>query len=174
MSLVLLAALSAKTALLYQVIGFALLGLILWKFGGLLGGLLGIPKFGDRTKEIEQTFQKIERETTEITKQLAEYKQKIADLDNEAQRRLKAAVDEANRAKEQSLAEAAAQAQAILEKGRREIQIEREKAVLELRQETTRLTLEAADHLIQATMNDQHQERLVQTYLTNLDGVKKP
>ena len=52
-------------------------------------------------------------------------------------------------------------------------QIERDKAVLELREEATSLTLRAAEHLVQSTMNDPIHEKIVDKYLAQLDTVKK-
>jgi len=152
-----------------QLLGFIALVIILVKLAfPALGKILG-----SRTKGIEETFQKIDSDTQETAKRIAEIKEKLGQLDQESKRRLQAALDDANATRAQLMADTAAQVQAAAEKSKREIAIERDKAVLELRQEATNLTLQAADHLVQATMNDALQEKLVTRYLSELDGVKK-
>ena len=154
---------------LVQVFGFAVLVAILVKLAfPALGKILGA-----RTKRIEETFQAIDKDTQETAKRIAEIKEKLTQLDQESKRRLQAALDDAHATRAQLVADANAQLQAAADKARREIQIERDKAVLELRQEATTLTLQAADHLVQSTMTDALQEKLVAKYLSELDGVKK-
>lgn len=152
-----------------QLLGFAALVLILVK--------LAFPALGKilsaRTRGIEETFQKIDSDTQETAKRIAEIKDKLAHLQEESQRRLQAALKDAQATRDQLLADASAQVQAAAEKSKREIAIERDKAVLELRQEATTLTLQAADQVVQSAMNDALQEKLVTRYLSELDGVKK-
>jgi len=153
-----------------QVLGFAVLAFVLIKLvfpqlGKILGG---------RTKGIEETFQKIDQDTQDTAKRIAEVKEKLAQMDQESKRRLQAALDDAQKTRTQLLADANAQVQAAMDKARREVQIERDKAVLELRQEATSLTLKAAEHLVQSAMTDPIHSNLVDKYLTQLDAVKKP
>lgn len=152
-----------------QVIGFAVVAWILWKF---VRPALG-KALDARSGEIEKTFREAEEETARTRRELADVKEKLGRVGQEAEQRLKAAVEEAGRARDQALADAQARAQAELEKARREVQIEREKAVLELRHATTELTLQAADRLVQAAMNDAVQQKLVENYLAELEKVKK-
>ena len=155
--------------LVVQVLGFAVLALVLVKLVfPQLGKILG-----SRTQGIEETFKKIDQDTQDATKRTAEIKGRLGQLTQESQRRLQAALDDAQKTKSQLLADANSQVQAALEKARREIQIERDKAVLELREEATSLTLRAADQLVQSTMSDSIHGRLVDKYLTQLDGVTK-
>ena len=154
---------------LVQFFGFAVLVIVLVKLvfpqlGKILGG---------RTQGIDETFKKIDQDTQDAVKRLAEIKERLAQLTQESQRRLQAALDDAQKTRTQLLAEANAQVQASLDKAKREIQIERDKAVLELREEATNLTLQAADHLVQSAMTDALQDKLVTKYLNELDGVKK-
>ena len=167
---VLMAALGQGQMFIVQVLGFAVVVAVLVK---LVFPALG-KMLGGRTKGIEETFQKIDRDTQDTAKAIAEIKGKLDHLQEESQRRLQAALKDAQATRDQLMADATAQVQAAAEKSKREIQIERDKAVLELRQEATTLTLQAADHLVQSTMTDAIQEKLVSKYLSELDGVKKP
>ena len=159
----------AGQTFIVQCLGFAALVFILVKLAfPQLGKILGA-----RTKGIEETFQKIDRDTQDAAKRMAEIKEKISQLDQESKRRLQAALDDAHATRAQVMADAGAQVQAAAEKSLREIQIERDKAVLELRQEATNLTLQAADLVVQSAMTDALQEKLVARYLHEIDGVKK-
>ncbi|HLY10266.1 MAG TPA: ATP synthase F0 subunit B [Planctomycetota bacterium] len=167
--LTMMAAISPGQVFFVQVLGFVILVGVLVKLAvPVLGKVLGA-----RTQGIEETFRKIDQDTQETSKRLADMKDKLARLTQESQRRLDAALADAEKTKAQLLSEASAQVQAAFAKVKTEIQIERDKAVLELRQEATSLTLQAADHLVQATMNDPIHEKIVATYLTQLDSVKK-
>lgn len=152
-----------------QTLGFVVVVVVIAKF--VVPALKKI--LGGRTAEIEQTFQKIEKDTAETARQLAEIKEKLSHLKEESDRRTQAALDDANRTRTQALAEASAQAQAALEKAKREIQIERDKAVLELREEATTLTLRAAEAIVQSTMTEPIHEKLVGKYLDRLETLKK-
>lgn len=170
MSPILMAALTPGTMFMVQVMGFVILVVVL--------GKLAIPVLGKvldaRSKEIEGTFQKIEQDTAETSKKLAEMKDKVAHLTEESKRRLDAALADAAATRDQMMAESAKQVQAAFAKATSEIEIEREKAILEMRQEAAELTLRAADHLIQSTMNDQINEQLTAKYIVQLGAVKRP
>jgi len=165
----LMAAISPGQTFFVQVLGFVILVAVLAK--------LAVPVLGkilhSRAQGIEETFQKIDQDTQETLKRLTEMKDKLAHLSQESQRRLDAALADAEKTKAQVISEANAQVQAAFAKAKNEIQIERDKAVLELRHEATSLTLQAAEHLVQTTMNDPIHEKIVDTYLTQLDSVKK-
>ena len=152
-----------------QCLGFLALVIILVKLAfPALGKILG-----GRTKGIEETFQKIDSDTQETARRIAEVKEKLAQLDQESKRRLAAALKDAQATRDQLMADTTAQVQTAAEKSKREIQIERDKAVLELREEATSLTLRAADQLVQSTMSDPIHGKLVDKYLAQLDGVTK-
>lgn len=164
-----LAAAGPGQTFVVQCLGFAVLAFVLVKLvfpqlGKILGG---------RTRGIEETFQKIDQDTQDTAKRMAEIKAKLAQMEQESQKRLQAALDDAQRTRTQLLADAGSQVQAALDKARREVQIERDKAVLELHQEATRLTLQAADQLVQSAMNDPIHGKMVDTYIARLDSVKK-
>ena len=124
-----------------------------------------------RSADIRDTFDSFEKETAGASKELAEFKAKLADVSQEADRRRKEALAQAEKTRDQALADAQQQAQSTLDRARRDIRIEQEKAVLELRQEAENLTLQAADHLVQSAMNESIDTKLVDTYLNRFDSV---
>jgi len=165
----LMAAISPGQTFIVQCLGFLVLVVVIVKLAlPPLGKILGA-----RSKGIEETFRKIDEDTKETAKRLAEIKDRLAHLTEESKRRQDAALADAEKTKAQLLSDANAQVQAAFAKAKNEIAIERDKAVLELRHEATSLTLQAADHLVQTTMSDPIHEKIVDTYLTQLDSVKK-
>lgn len=152
-----------------QCLGFVVLVVVIVKLAlPQLGKILGA-----RTSEIEQSFQKIEQDTKAASARVAELKEKLSHLSEESRKRLSETLADAERTKAQILADAKAQVDAAFAKSKNEVEIEREKAVLELRQEATDLTLRAAEHLIQATMTDGLNEKLVDKFMAQMDGVKR-
>jgi F-type H+-transporting ATPase subunit b len=139
----------------FAVLAFVLVKLVFPQLGKILGG---------RTQGIDETFKKIDQDTQDTAKRIAEIKEKLAQLTQESQRRLQAALADAQKTRTQLLADANAQVQAAMDKAKREI---------ELREEATSLTLRAADQLVQSTMSDPIHGKLVDKYLAQLDGVTK-
>jgi F-type H+-transporting ATPase subunit b len=155
--------------LIAQVLAFALLVGILAK---LVGPMLR-KMLGERTKGIEDAFARMERETAETAKALAEVKDRLARVDEEAKRRSEATAADAERTRKAALEEAARQAEAIVAKAKREIQTEREKATLELAEQTVELVRGAAEEAAKAAMTDAAHRRQVEGYLTRLDRVRR-
>ena len=168
MSPVLLASEAGPLAMfISQVLAFVIAAFVLGKFV-----VPFLKKILDkRSEEIKSTFETFERETAEASKELTDFTAKLADVAQEADRHRKEALAQAEKTRDQALVDAQQQAQATLDRARRDIQIERDKAVLELRQEAENLTLQAADHLVQSAMNEQIDQKLVDTYLNKFDSV---
>jgi F-type H+-transporting ATPase subunit b len=164
-----MAAASQGQTFIVQCLGFAVLVLVIVKLAlPQLGKILG-----SRSREIEETFKKIEQDTQETSKRVAEIKEKVAHLAEESKRRLDEAMADALKTKAQVTTESTSQVQAAFTKANAEIEIEREKAVLEIRNKVTALTLGAAEVVVQSAMSDPIHEHLVEEYLTQLDAVKK-
>jgi F-type H+-transporting ATPase subunit b len=170
MTITLLAAGGWVQMLIVQVMGFAILALILVK---LVVPVLKKILFS-RTKTVEETFSRLEAETAAASRDLAEIQRRLSEVEAESQRRHAAAKADAEATSARAREDADKQSAAILEKGRKEIEIEREKALLELRQETERLTLAAADHLTKTAVTDEIHRRLVDRYLDQIEGSTRP
>ena len=129
---------------------------------------------GDRTKGIEDSFSKMEKETADTARELAEVKEKLARFEQEAKKRSDAAAAEAEVTRKAGLAEAQAQAQAILEKAKREMQTERDKATLELAERAVELIRGAAEEAAKAGMTDEAHRRRVDDYIVKVGSLKRP
>lgn len=148
-----------------QFLAFGLLAFFIIKYG--------VPvmrkALAARKQEVSDTFERLDRESREAAKRIAEFKERLAGIDAEAKKRMQAALDEGAKAKAQSIAEANAQAAAEMEKAKRSIGIERDKAVMELRTEVARLTLEATEKTIEGLMNEKLHGRIVDGYLDTVE-----
>lgn len=127
-----------------------------------------------RATSIKDTFDKIERDKAEVERLTREYGDKLAGIEREANAKLQEAVKEGQAARARMIAEAQAESAAALDKAKREIGIEKEKAVEELRGEVVRLTLKAAERVIEQTMTPEIHGKLVDRYLKDLDDVERP
>ena len=170
MSMTLLAAGGWLQALIVQLAAFALLAALLGKF---VVPLLAKMLKG-RTQGIQDTYDRIRKETDEAQAKLAEMKERLAAFDREAERRRREAAEEADRMRTQALADAKAQAEAIVEKARKELEIERSKAVLEIAERAVALVRETAEHVASSAMTEDLQKKLVDGYIRKLDSVVKP
>ncbi len=157
------------TPFISQALAFILAAVVLWVF------VIPILKkvLGQRSDDVANSFRTAEDEAKAARSELETIKQKLTEVQKESQHRMDQALEEAKQARTQSLAEAQTRADTTLDKSLREIQIERDKAVLELRQTTATLTLEAADHLIRETMDEQTHVRIVEKYIEKLEKVDR-
>ncbi len=157
-------------ALIVQALGFAILAVLLAK--------LVVPivrkMLGERSKEIEDRFTRLDRELGESSRQLDEYRTRLERIGEETQRRIRAAEEEGAKSRANLLAEAQAQAQAEFEKGQREIQLERDTAVLELRAAVTDLTVAATERIVDGAMNQPLHDRMVDKSLGEIARGVRP
>jgi F-type H+-transporting ATPase subunit b len=159
----------ATQTFIVQCLGFAVLVLVIVK--------LALPPLSKilagRSQAIEDNFKKLELDTAAAHARMEQYKQKVAQLDEESRQRLKAALDDATRTCDRMLADAAAQSQAAMDKAKQEIEIDRDKATFEFRDQAIRLITEAAEHVAKAALTDEIQNRLVDTYIEKIDKVER-
>jgi F-type H+-transporting ATPase subunit b len=156
--------------LIAQVLAFVLLaGILGWLVAPMLKKMLG-----ERTKGIEDSFAKMEKETAETAKQLAEMKEKLARFEEEAKRRSDAAAADAEATRKAALAEAQLQAQALLDKAKREIETQRGSATLELAEDAVELIRGAAEEAAKAAMTDEAHRRKVGDYISKVQTLRRP
>lgn len=155
---------------LSQVLAFLVLFFIIWKF---LFKRIGAA-MDARTQEIQSTFDKIEKDKAEVERLTQEYQGKLTNIEKEAYERIQKAVQEGLQTKNEIVAQAQAQAQKTMEKARGEIEREKDKALLELRQEVVKLSLHAAERLVDTTMNAQTHGKLVDQFLAEVEKTRKP
>ncbi len=152
-----------------QLLGFLIVVALIWKFG-----VPFIKKMvGELTTSIGSEFDKLERETRESAQAMADFRQKLANIDIESKNRIAKALDEGARMKTQAVTEATQQAAAEHAKAKRDIQIERDKTILELRMEVVRRTIEVTERAVETLVDEPLHGRMVDKYLGQLEKAAK-
>lgn len=154
--------------LIVQIIAFVLLFWVLKKF--LFGRIA--EHLQSRSDEIKNTYAKIEAGKVEIERLTKEYQDKLANIEKEAYAKFQEAAKKGVELKNEILQQAQEQSRKELEKARAEIEREKEKAKLELRQEVVRLSLAVAEKLVDATMDEKTNAKLVDKFLNEVSTVK--
>lgn len=126
----------------------------------------------ERSKKIEETYAKLERERKELDLLLETARSKLAGIEKEAQEKLDAALKEGTAQKAAILEEAGAAAARLLGKAKSEIEVERAKAIEEIRQEMVRLSLEAAERLVKQQLTAAKQDELVERFIAEIEKVR--
>lgn len=124
--------------------------------------------FSSRTAGIKEELESLEQKKVESEKILAGYAEKMAALDQEADRIVADYVAQGEAAKDRILAEAEAQAIKLEEMAKRNIEQEFKNAKNELRQEIVEKALAKAEVLVRESISKEDQDKLVDDYLTKV------
>lgn len=114
-----------------------------------------------RREEIEANLSAAERAREEASRVEAEYRQRLAAAQREAQSILERATQAAEEERQQRLEAARREAEALLERARATIQREQEQAVAALRREVADLTVLATERVLGRALRDDDAQRLV-------------
>lgn len=151
--------------ILILVINFIILFLVLKKF--LFTRVL--EHLDSRKKEIEGTFDKIEKDKTEITRLSQEYQNKLSQIEKESYQKIQEAVKEGLSAKTDIISEAHLQSDNILRKAKEEIEMEKQKALKELRNEIASLAIHAAERVIEKELDEKTNIKIVSSFLDEIE-----
>ncbi len=124
--------------------------------------------FSSRTTGIHEELEGLELKKAEAEKVLAGYADKIAALDQEAERIVADYVAQGEDAKKRILAEAEAQAAKLEDMAKRNIEQEFKSAKDQLRQEISEKALAQAEAIVKKSISTEDQDRLVDDYLTKV------
>lgn len=122
----------------------------------------------EREKKIQAQLDQAEKANQEAQRVLADYQQKLAAAQGEAQELLAAGRQAAEKVRDEIMARARAEHEDLIARARREIVAEREKAVAELRGEAVELSLAAASKVLERNLDSEADRRLVREYLDSL------
>ena len=123
---------------------------------------------GSRINVIKEQLEDLEVRKTEAENQLAEYNQKLAQLEKEAEKIVEDYIRQGNEAKARILKEAEASAEKLQVQARRNIEHEFEQAKLELQKEIFEKSLVKAEEIIKSKISGEDQNRIVDEYLTKV------
>ena len=150
--------------IIIQVIGFLVVLAVLWKFVfGKVGGLLE-----ERRTEITTQSEQLRTDREELDRLTAETRQRLADIETEAQAKIQAAIEQGNAERQQILAQARQEADAEVTRARAEIQREKEEAISELRGVVAELAIDAAGKIISAELTAERHQHIIDASISRL------
>ncbi len=124
--------------------------------------------FADRTQGIQERLADLEKQKEEAEKKYAEYKGKLALLEQETAKIIASYIAEGEAAKAQIIDEAKKMAEKMQEQAKVAIQQEFEKAKTQIQGEIVNEAVIAAEKLIKKEINDEDQDRLVNEYVAKV------
>jgi F-type H+-transporting ATPase subunit b len=145
----------------YRVMNFAVLAVGLFL-------LLRKPVanvLNDRIKGIKEQLAELEQKKNEAEKDLAQYNQRLVDLEGEADKIVARYIEQGNEAKARILKEAEKTAVKLEEQAKRNIASEFERAKQNLQEETIKKAMAKAEELIERNITTKDQETLIDEYL---------
>jgi F-type H+-transporting ATPase subunit b len=145
----------------FRVINFAVLAIV-------LVFILRKPlsqALASRITGIKEQLQDLEARKAEAEKKLAEYNDKLAQLEKEAEKIIDDYIKQGNEAKARILAEAESSAEKLRAQAHRNIEHEFEQAKQKLQEEIFASSLQKAEEIIKGKFSDEDQDRIVDEYL---------
>ena len=118
-----------------------------------------------RIKNIREQLESLEAQKAEAEKQLAQYNEKLSQLDSEAEKIVEGYIKQGNEAKAKILKEAEATAEKLQVQARRNIEHEFGKARQELQREIVEKSLVKAEETLKKAITAKDQDQLVDEYL---------
>ena len=118
-----------------------------------------------RIKNIREQLERLETQKAEAEKQLAQYNEKLSQLEKEAEKIIEGYIKQGNEAKAKILKEAEATAEKLQVQARRNIEHEFGKARQELQREVVEKSLVKAEETLKKAITAQDQDKLVDEYL---------
>ena len=150
--------------LLYRTINFGVLAFIL-----IFLLRKPVPKvLASRRQGIKDQLDDLERQKQEAERQLAEYKQKFARLDEEVEKIVAEYIRDGEAVKANIIEEAKAAAEKLQEQAKKNVAHEFQKAKQQLKAEMAEQAVAMAEELIKKYINDEDQKRIIDEYLTKV------
>ena len=150
--------------IIIQVIGFLVVLAVLWKFVfGKVGGLLE-----DRRNEITTQIEQLRTDREELDRLTAETRQRLADIETEAQAKIQAAIEQGNTERQQILTQARQEAEGEVARARAEVQREKDEAILELRGVVAELAIDAASKIISEELSTERHQHIIDASISRL------
>ena len=150
--------------LLYRTINFGVLAFIL-----IFLLRKPVPKvLASRRQGIKDQLDDLERQKQEAERQLAEYKEKFARLDEEVEKIVAEYIRDGEAAKANIIEEAKAAAEKLQEQAKKNVAHEFQKAKQQLKAEMAEQAVAMAEELIKKYINDEDQKRIIDEYLTKV------
>ncbi len=130
-----------------------------------------VPMLAERVTEIAAQRAALEKAKVDAEARLAEIKKKVAEVAQEADRMRAEARGDAEKLKNAAVAQAKEEAEALVAKAAGQIELEAEQARDRLRREAMTVAVDMAEEIIKKSFGPDDQKRLVEGYLTKLEGM---
>lgn len=151
-------------AILVQAVGFLVVLAVLWKFVfGKVGGLLE-----ERRTEITSQLDQLKTDREELDRLTAETRQRLSDIEAEAQTKIQDAIDQGNSERQHIVDQARQDAADETARARAEIQRQKDDAISELRGVVAELAIDAASKIISAELTPERHQTIIDTSIERL------
>jgi F-type H+-transporting ATPase subunit b len=152
-------------------------GLIVWTILSFLVLLIVLAKFawnpilkmlGDREGQIRSALEQAERARTEASEMMKQNEKNLARAEEEYQKMIREGKAFAEKMKDEIVVKAKQQAQQELKQAAEEIQRNVEAAKLQLRSEVAGLAIQAAEKILEETLDANRQKKLTDSVINKL------
>jgi F-type H+-transporting ATPase subunit b len=150
--------------LIVLIPGFLLAALV---YNKVMRSMVG-PHLVSRRESIAEAAEQVETTLNETQELLRDYRQRLENIEDEAEARMAEAVSEAGDLREDILREARATCDGIVRRGREEVERERAKERARVRSEYVESVIRAASHAAAGSVGGPHQDRLVDDFIGGL------
>ncbi|HEY6192994.1 MAG TPA: F0F1 ATP synthase subunit B [Bacteroidota bacterium] len=150
----------------WTIVTFVLLLIVLRKFAWkpLLEGLQR------REERVRTSIERAEQAQKDAERLMEENRQRLAQADQESHRLLSEGRVLAEKLKADIVEQANKQSRKMIEQAHQEIEREKEAALAQLRDEVATLAIKAAEKILDETLDEKRQRKLLDTYLDSIKG----
>ena len=167
-----LAAAASKGGLTDINLMLTVLTLVLFGLFALVLGKLGwkplLDMIEERERGIRQSVEGAQKANTEAQALLVQHKETLREAGQQREDILKQAFADADQARQTLLAQAKADSERLLEKAKEQIQREKQLALQEIRGEIAELAIGAASKIVESSLTEDAQRKLVDEFIEGL------
>ena len=153
----------------WTVVTFVILLLLLKKF---VWGPI-IDAVDRREKSLKDMFDGAENARDEAQELLKRYEDQLAQARNDVNQMIEEGKGKAGKAGDEIIGKASSEADQIIERAKAEISRERQKAVEELKAQVVKISLAAAERLIERNLAEQDHRGLIEQTISDIDRKMK-
>jgi F-type H+-transporting ATPase subunit b len=157
------------TWFLAQLVNISLLIFLLWQFAY----KPVLKMMNDRKQKIQESLDYAEKVKVDAANAQKEFEAKLEQTRRETQSAAAAAAQVGEKEREAILAQARADARKLVEQAKEQIEFERKQMMSDLREEVVKLSLLAAQKVVNQSLDDTAHRKLVSEFLAQTDQLGK-
>jgi len=123
----------------------------------------------EREDRIREHLEQAEAQRQAMERARADYEQRLSTIEAEARDRIQHAMQQAEEIRHEMIDKARAEAERVLAQAREDLVHERHKALVELRDQMAQLAVRGAEKIIEGSLDEATQRRLVSSFLADLE-----